>query len=149
MITLTLPYPISSNRYWATRVLKAKATNRYMAVTYPTSEAKAYKEEVRWRAVAAGVREPIVGRVLVTYSLFPNRPQDWARRAKKDPLGWADTVQCIDLGNAEKVMSDALNGTVIEDDRWIWKLIGDKNEPDERGARLVVTIQSLQVIDRA
>lgn len=140
MITLVLPYPISANRYWATRVIKAKATGRYMAMTYATPEAKAYQEQTQWIARAAGVLKPLAGRVEIEYDLYPDRPLDWAKRCKKDPEGWANTVRCIDLGNAEKVMSDALNGAVIEDDKWIWRILGQKMEPDERGARLVVRI---------
>lgn len=139
-VVLVLPYPVSSNRYWNTRVIKTKATGKWMAMTYVTPEAKAYKDEVRWCAKAAGVRAPIKGRVEITYALYPHRPLDWQRRMKRDPIGWDDTVQCIDLGNAEKVMSDALNGVVIDDDCWVRRIVGERMEPDDKPARLVVTI---------
>ena len=44
MITLTLPYPISANRYWASRVITPRG-GRPMAVTYVTAEAKDFKEQ--------------------------------------------------------------------------------------------------------
>ncbi len=59
-ITLTLPYPISANRYWATRTVPAKGARKAMALTYVTPEAKAYKAEVEALCVAAGVRRPAV-----------------------------------------------------------------------------------------
>ena len=136
MTTLVLPYPISTNRYWASRVIKAKATGRYMAMTYVTPEARAYKEECQLRARVAGIREPIKGRVAVQIDLYPPRPQDYASRMRKFGDAWDDTVQCIDLGNCEKVLSDALKDVVFEDDRWIRDLHLIRMEPDALGPRI-------------
>lgn len=112
-------------------------------VTTLSAEAKAYKAEVGWLAKAAGVRKPIPGRVAVAIQLYPNRPQDWAKRAAKDPMGWDDTVQCIDLDNANKVLFDALKGVVIEDDRWVRRITAERMEPDGE-ARMVVTIEPIR-----
>lgn len=145
-ITLVLPYPISANRYWATRVITPKGgARRPMALTYVTPEAMAFKQQVGLLAKAAGVRSPITGRVRITLRLFPSRPQDWARRARKDPDGWDDTVQCLDLDNARKVVYDALKGVAIEDDKWVRQDAAERCEPDELGARVEVTIEALQV----
>lgn len=141
-LVLTLPYPVSANRYWATRVIKAKATGRYMAMTYVTPEAKAYRDQVALIANTAGLRQPITGRVAVELDLYPHRPQDWARRARRDPQGWDDDVQCIDLGNAEKVLADALQGIVFPDDRWIWRLAKERKEPDGEG-RVVLRVRPI------
>jgi len=138
-ITLTLPYPISANRYWRSRAVKG------VSMTYVSPEARAYKQQVAWLAKAAGVRQPISGRVCVSYVLYPKRPQDWAKRAEKDPLGWDDTVACLDLDNAQKVLFDALKGVVIEDDKWVRRIEAERAEPDGE-ARLVVTITPLAVI---
>lgn len=143
MIELTLPYPISANRYWATRVIKSKDTGKHMALTYVTPEAKAYREACAW-AASRVIRTPFAGRVAVELDLYPNRPQDWERRARKDPLRWDDTVQCIDLGNAEKVLSDALQGIVFTDDRWIWELHKRRREPVGEG-KVVLRITPLPV----
>lgn len=142
MIALTLPYPVSANRYWATRVIAPKGGGRPMAMTYVTPEAKDYRDQVARLARAAGVREPIKGRVLLELDLYPHRPQDWRTRQRKLGAAWDDTVQCIDLGNAEKVTSDALQGVVIEDDRWIWQQTKRRMEPDGE-ARVVVRITPL------
>ncbi|WP_423459954.1 RusA family crossover junction endodeoxyribonuclease [Ottowia sp. VDI28] len=139
MIELSLPYPPSANRYWETRIIKAKATGRMMALTYVSREAKEFKETVGWLARAAGVRSPIPGRVAVSYRLHPHRPQDWQRRLKRDPEGWEDTVQCIDLDNAQKVTLDALKGIVIVDDGWVWSSTAMRGEPVE-GGKIVVRI---------
>lgn len=137
-ITLTLPYPISANRYWAT------ATIRGRAMTYVTKDAKVFKADVVKVARAAGVREPLTGRVAVTLRLYPQRPQDWAKRARKNPDAWDDDVRCIDLGNAEKVLSDALNGIAWVDDKQLRRIELVRCEPDEHGARVEVTIEALQ-----
>jgi len=138
-IVLTLPYPVSANRYWRTYMPKGfKAP-----VTTLSAEAKAYKSEVGWLAKAAGIRAPLVGRVAVAYTLYPNRPQDWQKRMRRDGAAWDDTVQCIDLDNAQKVLMDALKGIVFEDDRWVRRITAERAEPDGEG-RLVVTITAIE-----
>ena len=66
----------------------------------------------------------------------------WARRARKDPANWDDDVRCIDLGNAEKVLSDALNGVAWLDDKQHRRILLERMEPDG-DARLVVRIAQL------
>lgn len=138
-ISLNLPYPISANRYWATRIIKMKGALKPTAMTYVTPEAKAFKDLVHKLAVAAGVRAPINGRVAIAYTLHPHCPQDAHRRMKRDPVGWEDTVQCIDLDNAQKVLLDALKGVAIEDDKWVRKISAERGTPVD-GGKLVVTI---------
>lgn len=141
-ITLTLPYPISANRYWATRTIPAKGARKAMAMTYVTPEAKAYKEQVQLLARAAGVRAPLSGRVQLEIKLYPHRPLDWKTRQRKLGAAWDDSVQCIDLGNAEKVLSDALKDVVMDDDKWIRRIVSERMEPDGE-ARVVVTITAI------
>ena len=143
MITLTLPYPISANRYWATRVVKMAGKPR--AMTYVTTEAKAFKDQVAWIAKAAGVRAPITGRVAISYTLHPHCPQDALRRMKRDPYGWDDTVQCIDLDNAQKVLLDALKGVCMEDDKWVRRITAERGMPVD-GGKLVVTIEPISFV---
>lgn len=139
MITLTLPYPVSANRYWQTRVIKPKGSKFHQAMTYVSAEAQAFKTLVHKLALAAGVRGPIAGRVAIAYTLHPHRPQDAHRREKRDPVNWEDTVQCMDLDNAQKVLLDSLKGVVIEDDKWVREISAKRGTPVE-GGQLVVTI---------
>lgn len=145
MITLILPYPISANRYWASRIVTPKGTGRAMAMTYVTPEAKAFKDQVGWIARQAGVRAPIAGRVRIDIALYPNRPQDYAARMRKFGASWDDTVQCLDLDNCHKVLLDAIKGVVIEDDKWVRSIHSDRMEPDEHKARMVVTITPIAI----
>ncbi|KMN32070.1 endodeoxyribonuclease RusA [Chromobacterium sp. LK1] len=137
-ITLILPYPISANRYWRSFVPRGQKR----AVVVVSEEAKAYKSAVQMIAYRAGVIRPIGGRVQVDIQLFAKRPQDWARRAAKDPEGWWDSVQCIDLDNARKVLNDALKGIAFGDDKLIKRDSGEVMEPDGP-ARVVVTITQM------
>lgn len=139
-IVLVLPYPISANRYWQTRVVTPKGTRRPMAMTYVSTEAKQYKSDVEKIAQLAGVKSPIDWRCDTVLELYPHRPLDWQKRQRVHGEYWDDTVQCIDLGNCEKVLSDALQGIIFTDDKWIWDMHKRRMEPDERGARIVVTI---------
>lgn len=141
-ITVTLPYPISANRYWRTRVIKPKA-GAPIVQTYVSAEAKQYKEQVGWLLKSAGIRKPIAGRVSLWYVLYPNRPQDYRTRMRKLGDAWHDTVQCIDLDNAQKVLLDSLKGIAFDDDVWVREIYARRAEPDDEGARLVVKIQSL------
>lgn len=142
-ITLTLPYSISANRYWATRVVIPKG-GRPLAMTYVTPEAKEYKAAVLIIARAAGVIKPIPGRVELNIKLYPHRPLDYLKRMRQNGAAWDDTVQCIDLGNAEKVLSDALKDVVMEDDKWIRRIVSERMEPDSGGARVVVTVTQIE-----
>lgn len=145
MITLTLPYPISANRYWQTRVMGAKsAAGRSMATTYISAEAKSYKKQIALLARAAGVYAPIPGRYAMHVQLYPKRPVDWKTRQRKFGAAWEDTVQCMDLGNAEKVLSDALKDVVMADDGWARRILLERMEPDGE-ARVVVTITAMPV----
>lgn len=135
-ITLTLPYPISANRYWRSYVPRGMSR----AIVTLSDEAKAYKSEVGWLCKTAGVRSPIAGRVAIAYRLYPARPQDWQKRQRKDGSGWDDSVRCIDLDNAQKVLFDALKDIAFGDDNMIRRIEAERMEPDADGARVVVTI---------
>lgn len=141
-IVLTLPYPPSANRYWRSRIVTPKGGESFVS-TYVSSEAKQFKEAVGWLLRSAGVRQPLAGRVQVDLQLWPHRPLDWAKRAKADPLYWADTVQRLDLDNCRKVVNDALKDLAFGDDKCIWRDSGEVMEPDGREACLVVTITPL------
>lgn len=132
-VCIVLPPALSANRYWR----PVKIGNHITIV--PTTEAKAYRRDVALLAKQAGVRL-VPGRVALTVRMYPARPQDWAKRAAKDPDGWDDSVRSIDLDNALKVLLDALKNVAFDDDAWVRKIDAERCEPDEHGARVVVTI---------
>lgn len=134
MIRLVLPYPISANRYW-----RPVPIGKHITIV-PTKDAKDYRKQVATLCQAHGVTKAIAGRVAVTLQLYPHRPLDWQKRQRLHGDEWDDTVQCIDLTNAEKVLLDALNGVAFEDDKRIWRYAAERMEPDEHGARVVLTI---------
>lgn len=131
MIYLTLPYPISANRYW----------KNFRGRIVVSKDAVKYKQTIRNIAMAAGIRFLISGRIAIQYTLYPHRPKDWEKRVKKDPMHWDDTVKCIDLDNAQKVMFDALQGTVFDNDRNIRLIHACRGIPDEKGARIEIVIR--------
>lgn len=140
-ITLTLPYPISANRYWASRVVTPKG-GRPMALPYVTAEAKAFKAQVEALVRAAGITAPIAGRVQLDIRLYPHRPLDYQKRMRAAGADWDDSVMCIDLDNANKVLLDSIKDLVIEDDKWVRRLHAERMEPDGE-ARVVVTVTAL------
>jgi len=133
MISLILPYPISANRYW-----RPVPIGKHVTIV-PTTEAKQYRKTVAQLCQAQGIVKAIPGRVAVTLKLYPHRPLDWKTRQRKHGADWDDTVQCIDLTNAEKVLLDALNGVAFEDDKRIWRYSAERMEPDGE-ARVILTI---------
>lgn len=138
-IILNLPYPISANRYW-----RPVNLGKHITIV-PTKDAKQYKAEVQRLARAAGVLAPIKGRIKMEIWLYPNRPQDWATRQRKLGAIWDDSVMCIDLDNANKVLLDALKDVAFDDDKFVRKLLSERMEPDEHGARVMVRISAIVV----
>jgi crossover junction endodeoxyribonuclease RusA len=136
MLIVTLPWPVSANIYWRTRVVKG------VAMTYVSGDAKAFKADVLRLMRASGCREPITGRVAVAMTLYPHRPLDWQKRQRKLGEAWDDGVRSIDLDNAIKVTLDAMKGIAFEDDAWVRRIIAERAEPDGE-ARLVVTITAI------
>lgn len=139
-VILVLPYPLSANRYWRKFPIGGKKGGREIIVR--SDEAKDYIGIVQRSALRAGIRTPFDGRVSVDIALYPARPADWARRARRDPLTWDNDVRCIDLDNARKVLYDALKGVVFGDDKWVWHDSGRRMEPDGE-ARVIVTVRPL------
>ncbi len=137
MISLTLPYPISANRYW-----RPVPIGKHITIV-PTTEAKQYRRTVAQLCAAAGIRQALQGRVEISVQLYPHRPQDWQKPPRQPGAAWDDTVQCLDIDNANKVLLDALKGVAIEDDKWVRRLLAERMEPDADGARVVVTIQAM------
>lgn len=138
MIVLTLPYPVSANRYWRPVRIGAHIT------IVPTKEAKAYCADVAKICADARINAPLTGRIAMAVRLFPHRPKDWQTRVRKFGDAWSDTVQSIDLDNANKVLLDALKGVAFEDDKWVRRLQAERMEPDEHGARAIVAIEQMQ-----
>lgn len=133
--TVVLPYPVSANAYWRSFVPKG----HMRPVTTLSEDARKYKAEVAKLCMLACVRK-ITGPVEIAYTLYPKRPQDWAKRAQRDPNGWQRTVLSIDLDNASKVLLDALKGIAFGDDRDIERIVSERAIPDGE-ARVVVIIR--------
>jgi crossover junction endodeoxyribonuclease RusA len=109
-VTLDLPYPISSNRYWR------KFRNKMVL----NPEAKEYRQEVYLLAKRVMKEEPTKNRVGVR--MLIRRP---ARRR--------------DLDNHQKVIFDALQGAVYVNDSQIFKLEADMvDRPKDPGVTVTV-----------
>jgi len=141
VIYLVLPVPPSANHYKAMRIVKING--RMAPMWYLTKEAKAYKESVAWYLRSLGITQALPGRVWLDIQFYPARPQDWAKRQRKDPANWDDSIARQDLDNVRKVLYDALKDLVFADDKMIFKDSGEVMEPDEHGARVEVTIRSI------
>jgi crossover junction endodeoxyribonuclease RusA len=139
VITLILPRPISANRYW-----RPVNIGKHITIV-PTKEAKDYRKTVAAIAAGLGIVKPLAGRIAIEVDLYPHRPLDWQKRQRTHGAAWDDTVQCIDLDNANKVLLDSLKGVAFEDDSWVRRLVAQRMEPDDGGERVVIRIQQLAV----
>ncbi len=135
MVVMKLPYPLSANRYWRSFVPRGASR----AITTVSEEARAFKEDIGWRIKAYGITTPLTCRVSIHVAIYPARPLDWAKRVKGDPLTWDDTVRCIDLDNARKVLYDAFTGVLFTDDSRVFRDSAERMEPDGE-ARAIVTV---------
>lgn len=113
IITLELPYPPSTNRYWRT----------FRGRTVPSREATLYKKLVKEKV---GERDLCTDNVAVTIQLRPKITQN----------GIASKV-CIDLDNCLKVLFDALEGTVVENDKQIKSIRADYGQPVRDGGVII------------
>jgi crossover junction endodeoxyribonuclease RusA len=133
VFTIALSYPPSANTYW--RTVMVGGSPRILV----SKEAKEYKREVQWLTRAAGVRQPMVGRLKVSIVLIPHCPQDVAKRSQKDPEAWDMSVRCLDVDNCVKVTLDALKGVAFGDDDQVHKIDVERGEPGKAG--MLVTIE--------
>jgi len=117
-VTLVLPVPPSSNRYWRTTVAQTRLGKRYVK-TYVTREAEEYRAGVRARAIVAGFL-PVDGPVAVTLR--------WYRAAKRG-----------DVDNRIKVTLDALQGAAYNSDAQVVELHAYRFE-DRLNPRLEVEV---------
>lgn len=121
MDVLSLPYPISTNRYWRT------FRNRQIV----SKEAVAYKERVAAIAAENGIT-PTSKAVSLTVQLIP--------KANKD--GSASKV-CLDLDNCLKVCLDALQGAAYENDNQVEEIHAKRMKTPIAGGGLVVKVEEL------
>jgi crossover junction endodeoxyribonuclease RusA len=117
---LSLPYPVSSNRYW-----KSFPGPHGSVVVKTSNEAEVYKRSVGWLAKKAGLRSPIPGLIELCVTLHPIKPKTLV--AGRD-------LRSIDLDNCLKVTIDALNGIAYEDDSKIRRILAERGEPVEGGS---------------
>lgn len=129
-ITLRLPYPVSSNRYWRSFVPKGSPR----AIVTRSPEANAFINHVAWLAKAAGCKptdKPIelhitlIGPEFITYNL----PGKAGTRRKAGPP--------MDLSNCLKVAEDALQGIAYTNDRQVKAISMRYAEPEGDGALIV------------
>lgn len=114
---------------WRTRVVTTKG--RSFVQTYLSKEGAEFKEAAGWIAKAAGARI-IDGPVNVIYTLHP----------KVTKKGEPSKVR-LDLGNAEKVASDALNGIAWNDDKQLARILLVLGTPKPDGG-LTVEIEAAE-----
>ena len=124
MIELLLPYPVSANLYW--RHARGK--------TYRSAAANDYRMHIVLAVRKAGLFSPLAGDLAITYTLHPLKPKDAAKRERMLGADWHSKVRCIDLGNCEKVASDALNGVAIIDDSQFRRITLIRDVPVDGGA---------------
>jgi crossover junction endodeoxyribonuclease RusA len=117
-IRLTLPYPPSANRYWRTRV--AGGGKKAFVQTYPSEDAKAFKQAVAAICAAAQVR-PLVGDVTLAIDLY--RPQ-----------------RTGDVSNRVKVLEDALIGFAFADDAQV-RAVDIQRDDDKHTPRAEVEVR--------
>lgn len=110
---LTLPYPVSANRYWRSFVPRGGRR----AIVVPSPEAKRYKRDVANLASAAGMRPIAQGPVEFRCRLVP-----------------ANAI-CLDLDNALKVVLDALRGIAYRDDSQVRLIHAERADADPAGGR--------------
>lgn len=114
MMTLTLPYPPSANRYW--RVWRGRAVK--------STEARKYQDNVRLMLLRSRHLGPRNFQVRMTVDIY--------RPAKRG-----------DLDNSLKVIIDALKGIAYKDDSQVVEIHARRFE-DKKNPRAVVTVEAVE-----
>lgn len=115
---ITLPYPPSANRYWRTRAVGRGRTA--FVQTYPSPEAKEFKQRVFWTCRG---RKPLTGTVAVVLRFF--RPR-----------------KVGDLDNRIKVLLDALRGVAFADDDQVVRIEATRFD-DKANPRVEVEVDEV------
>ena len=137
MITLTLPYPVSANRYWR----HARNT------TYLSPEADQYRLHVASACLLARITEPLVGLLELHLVLRPRLPANHLKRERKEgATWWHEGVQCMDLDNCQKVALDAMQDFVYGNDSQFRRIVMDYGYPVPNGALSVTAMQWREVV---
>lgn len=132
MISLSLPYPVSANRYWR------HARGR----TYLSKEAEMYKLGVASACLLARLREPLMGLLELRIVLHPPMPANAFKRERKEGSTWWHTgIRCMDIDNSQKVALDAMQGHVYGNDAQIRRIVMDYGYPTQGGALSVIATQ--------
>lgn len=122
-ITMTLPYPISANRYW----------RNFRGRTVTSAEANRYKNAVRHQAYLAAINA-LLGNVGVEITLHPKKNRDGSA---------SRTV--MDLDNALKVALDSLQKVAYIDDKQIKYLVAQYGGALQDGG-LTVCVYELEEV---
>lgn len=120
-----LPYPVSANRYWRTRVIKKYAQ------TYLSAEAQEYKRTAK---MIAGDTACIQGDICIGLVLAP-------KFTKKNEA----SKVLMDLDNSIKVTLDALIGIAYVDDKQVKRITAEYGKPEVGGA-LYVTVKEMECL---
>ncbi len=121
-IHLSLPYPVSANRYW--RHVIRRIRGRLQACVIVSDQARAYREQVAWMCNAQKVK-PFGGDVQVVLRLYPNKGR------------------CMDVDNAQKVTLDSLQGFAFRNDNQVADVRTIRMARDEKGGRIEVDIMEI------
>ena len=113
-ITLRLPPAVSANRYWRSFVPKGGTR----AIVTRSPEAKQFIAECGWIARAHGCR-PTSKPIDLHIVLIPKNGV------------------VMDLGNCEKIVSDALQGIVYDNDKQIKRILLEYGNADGKGGLIV------------
>ena len=118
---IRLPVPPSSNHYWRDRVMKSR-TGQHVVQRYKTREARRYQAAVHNLALAAGCRPVEKPRQVIVRLV-------WYREARRG-----------DLDNRLKVILDAMEGVMYDNDSQIKRIYAHREE-DPKDPRVEVAVE--------
>jgi crossover junction endodeoxyribonuclease RusA len=130
MISLVLPWPVSINAYWASRVIQVKG--KAMSTTYVTAKGVQFQRDVKAAVTAQiGQHKPLDGRLSVAMKFHqPN-------------------ARACDISNFVKTTEDALTkAEVWIDDSQIDHEVLHRGEIDRKNPRVEVTIGVIREKER-
>ena len=115
--------------------------NRRTGQVYTPKATKQYESDIRQAFLRQGGESFAGAPVMVEIEASYPMPKSWSKRKREETRGTYSDVK-VDIDNLAKVIFDAGNGVIWDDDKAIVVLIASKRWADTGGVEITITDMS-------
>ena len=115
--------------------------NRRTGQVYTPKATKQYESDIRQAFLRQGGESFAGAPVMVEIEASYPMPKSWSKRKREETRGTYSDVK-VDIDNLAKVIFDAGNGVIWDDDKAVVVLIASKRWADTGGVEITITDMS-------